>query len=256
VLVQQRPTLIVPKVLMATPGGQVELGAEIATREALPKNSIIKLRGLPPDARLTHGHQISAGVWAVPIASLPMVQIVLPKELQGQSRLTVSLVTVDGTLIAEASTSIVITSTELIAPAASASAPPRPAPSLVPAPSPAPRRSATPAPAAPPTTGGPASPSKPAADDVSRSAAFKARGDSALREGGIAEARAYYERACELGNADAAFALAATYDPVELRRLGAVGTSPDVTLARGWYERAAALGHRDAGARLARLRHK
>jgi len=262
VLVQQRPTLIVPKVLMASPGGQVELGARIGALEALPKNSIIKLRGLPQDARLTHGYAISAGVWAVPIASLPEVQIVLPKELQGQSRITVSLVTVDGTLLAEASMSIVVTAVDLIAPAAAASvaAPPPSAPSPVPVPAPAPRRSPPAAVPAPPPAAvapvPPAPPASPSAEDRARSAELKSRGDKSLREGGIAEARAYYERAAELGSADGAFSLAMTYDPAELKRLGAVGTWPDIALARAWYERASALGHLDAAARLTRLRRK
>ncbi|HRD77767.1 MAG TPA: hypothetical protein PK264_17820, partial [Hyphomicrobiaceae bacterium] len=92
-----------------------------------------------------------------------------------------------------------------------------------------------------------------AGPDAERAATFKSRGDKSMKVGGIAEARSFYERAAELGSADAAFMLAQTYDPRELKRLGAVGTAADIALARTWYERAAALGHRDGAARAARL---
>ena len=51
-------------------------------------------------------------------------------------------------------------------------------------------------------------------------------------------------------DARAAFALAASYDPIELKRLGVLGAAPDVTKARDWYERAKQYGSREAPRRL------
>jgi TPR repeat protein len=63
----------------------------------------------------------------------------------------------------------------------------------------------------------------------------------------------FYRRAAEAGFADAAFALAATYDPEELVRLKVVGLKSDVAAARRWYERARGLGFKGAEERLVRL---
>jgi TPR repeat protein len=47
--------------------------------------------------------------------------------------------------------------------------------------------------------------------------------------------------------------LAATYDPREIARVGAVGVQPNLAEARRWYTRAIELGAPDAAERLARL---
>ena len=74
-----------------------------------------------------------------------------------------------------------------------------------------------------------------------------------MADGGIAQARLLYERAAEAGLAQGAMAMAATYDPAELQRLGVRGLKPDQDQARRWYERARQLGAADAEQRLRRL---
>jgi TPR repeat protein len=76
------------------------------------------------------------------------------------------------------------------------------------------------------------------------------RGESLLVEGDIASARLLLQRAAEAQDARAAFTLAASYDPIELKRLGVLGAVPDVTKARDWYERARQYGSREAPKRL------
>jgi hypothetical protein len=72
--------------------------------------------------------------------------------------------------------------------------------------------------------------------------------------GEIATARKIFELVAEAGEAAGAFALAETYDPLELGGLRlAEGIKPDVALARTWYERARSLGSLDARDRLSRL---
>lgn len=79
------------------------------------------------------------------------------------------------------------------------------------------------------------------------------RGDEQLADGGIAQARLLYERAADAGLAQGAMALAATYDPDELDRLGVRGLQPDGATAARWYERARQLGAVEAAQRLQRL---
>jgi len=69
-----------------------------------------------------------------------------------------------------------------------------------------------------------------------------AQGQEWVRVGDLASARALFERAAEGGHGQAAYALAASYDPAVLRRFGIGNASADAALARAWYEKAAKLG--------------
>ena len=90
----------------------------------------------------------------------------------------------------------------------------------------------------------------PAAPDQSLAAICVKRGDAMLAIKDISAARKFYEFGANAGSARAATALAETYDPAWLGKLGAVGIRPDPALAEHWYRSAAALGDPDAGARL------
>jgi len=79
------------------------------------------------------------------------------------------------------------------------------------------------------------------------------RGQAFLNQGDVSAARLALERVAEAGEARAALALGATYDPMILKRMGMVGIRPDVEKARSWYERAAALGSAEANQRLTAL---
>jgi hypothetical protein len=75
-----------------------------------------------------------------------------------------------------------------------------------------------------------------------------------MGNGNIAAARMMFQPAAEAGDAVAAFALAETYDPSVLKKLGTKGgITSDVALANTWYERARALGSPLARERLERL---
>jgi len=75
-----------------------------------------------------------------------------------------------------------------------------------------------------------------------------------MANGNVGAARLMFMPAAEAGDPVAAFALAETYDPLVLARLGTKGgITPDITLANTWYERAGALGSTLARERLDRL---
>jgi hypothetical protein len=76
------------------------------------------------------------------------------------------------------------------------------------------------------------------------------QGEQLIATGDVVTARTVFQRAAEAGNADAAIALGATYDPNVLAKLGVVGVSADVGKARSWYQRAETLGSPDARGRL------
>jgi hypothetical protein len=79
------------------------------------------------------------------------------------------------------------------------------------------------------------------------------RGKDFLKNGDFASARLLLRRAADGGSADAAMALATTFDPVVLTRLGAIGATPDIAKAREWYQRAVDLGSTTASQQLAKL---
>jgi hypothetical protein len=79
------------------------------------------------------------------------------------------------------------------------------------------------------------------------------RGKDAFSTGDLAAARLLLRRAAEAGSAEAALALGATFDPLIIRRLGAIGAAPDAAQARQWYQKAVALGSTTASQPLAQL---
>jgi DnaJ domain len=81
-------------------------------------------------------------------------------------------------------------------------------------------------------------------------ATLRRRGNEFIANGIIAAARLVFQRAAEACDTDAAFALAATYDPKMLRKLGSRALAPDIATARAWYEKAKKLGSAEASNQL------
>jgi hypothetical protein len=80
------------------------------------------------------------------------------------------------------------------------------------------------------------------------------RGREMFTQGDISGARLLFARASESNSADAAFALAETYDPHVLLEKGIIGgITGDPAEARRWYTQALALGRKEAEARLEKL---
>jgi TPR repeat protein len=243
---QGHPALNVSRIILAEPAVETPLPIQVGPLETIARNSFIRIRGLPPAAALTEGHSIAPGAWAIPIMALPSLKITLPVGHSGKSDVTVALVTVDGTVVAEAQTSLIVAAASLIAPG-DAEPKSKSVASLGPASSPPPAS----------RSGEPLSTKIPSAPELTeeqkRAAAMLTKGEELLAQGNIASARLFFRRAAEAGLGRAALALAATYDPDELDRLGVRGVQPDPAAARTWYERARQLGAVEAEERLKRL---
>jgi hypothetical protein len=73
------------------------------------------------------------------------------------------------------------------------------------------------------------------------------QGEQFVATGDLVTARTVLQRAAQAGDATAAVALGATYDPTVLTRLGVVGMGgADVEQARRWYQQAESLGSAEA----------
>jgi hypothetical protein len=68
--------------------------------------------------------------------------------------------------------------------------------------------------------------------------------------GDLVTARILFQRAAEVGDATAAMALGATYDPNVLAQLGVAGMAANVEKARSWYRKAESQGSAEATRRL------
>jgi hypothetical protein len=135
-------------------------------------------------------------------------------------------------------------------PASEASPPAQVAPSPAPSTATSPALSPAPQPAAVPPAPRPA-----VTLDNDEIVRLIARGKDLLNDGDFAAARLLFERAANAGSAEAALALGSTYDPLVIKRLGAVAVTPDLAKARKWYQFAADHGSAAASLQLANLAH-
>jgi hypothetical protein len=127
--------------------------------------------------------------------------------------------------------------------------PPRVAPEP-PAPPPPPR--VAPAPQAPPPPSAPALRQM----DPAEVRILVQQGEQFMAVGDVVAARMVFQRAAETGDAGAAMALGATYDPFILARLGTLGMVSDVAKARHWYQKAKEFGSQEAPRRLELLANR
>jgi TPR repeat protein len=73
------------------------------------------------------------------------------------------------------------------------------------------------------------------------------QGEQFVATGDLVTARTVLQRAAQAGDATAAVALGATYDPTVLAKLGVLGMGgADVEQARRWYQQAESLGSAEA----------
>lgn len=234
------PTVSLAATLKVRAAAETAIPIEAGPPSTLPRGSIVRVQGLPHLSALSAGHSIGPGAWIIPIGQLSGLKLVLPGAASGTADIIVTVVATDGTVLAEARSHLVIDPQTDSVPAAVMKA-------LTPQAAPPPERAA-PAPA-------PAPPPAPTLSDQDRERALRLvkRGDEHLAQGGVAQARLFYERAAEAGLALGAMSLAATYDPAELQRLGVQGLQPDPAAAAKWYTRARQLGSTEAAQRLQRL---
>jgi hypothetical protein len=229
----QEISLSVPKVMAVEAPSQTPMAIAISPAQAVPRNAFLRLRGLPPTAALTEGYAIGPGSWAVALSSLANLKVSVPMGTEGRADVTISLVSVDGVVLAETQTALMVGRM----PQAASGTPPS-----------ATIMRTTPLSAPPP-------PLRPALtpDEHERASRLLKRGQDHLKDANVSEARLFFEKAADAGLAEAALALGATYEAAELERLNIRGAYADDGEARRWYERAAQLGAAEARQRLQRL---
>lgn len=263
-----QPTITIAAIVLVEPTVETPMPIHVGPATALPRNSFLRIKGLPAQATFSDGHFVSAGTWALPLSSLADLKVTIPLATTGRAELQLALLAIDGSILAEARTTLAITAGTIgnIATQQPAAPPASRLPGRAslgnetaqpqPQQQPSPAVSAIPpmitrntAPAAP------VAPAPPAMRPEERERALKlhARGDVEFDGGDIAAARMLYQRAAEAGLPEAAMAMGMTFDPAELGRRGVRGLKGDPEVARKWYSRAQDLGAPGAAERISRL---
>jgi hypothetical protein len=223
----EAPRIKISAQILTQAASQVALGIQLERSDPPPYSSFIRFQGLPPSVSLTEGFATGPGVWAVPLVALATLKVNVPVGVAGHANFLITLVDVEGTILAEATSELIVepgtAPTDQHAAARSAE---HKAFSYRPAGYPPPL---------PPL----AERSDPHLESLLTA------GQRHLAHGNITAARAFFLRAAEAGVAAGATLLATTYDPIELQRLKVVGLVGDRNEALKWYERARELGAAD-----------
>ncbi len=258
-------------VIVAEPGGESAFPIVVGPVSALPVGSSVRIIGLSPYCELIGGIKLAAGAWSVPAEVLGRLRIRVPQIEPVRMEIRLALVDSGGAELARARSTFMIAKANELAPADLTAGGPAPSasgresretptatPRFVQPPTfaPAPRgdRSETssiepdaPAPSSPGSAAALEPPAQPVAralsgEDLQAALAQMERGNGLVARGDYATARLFFRKAAELGHAPGAIALAKTFDPAELRRLGVVGFTGDEAEANKWYARAKELG--------------
>jgi hypothetical protein len=241
------PTIVVPQAIQIAAGAQSALPLRVTPETAIPRRAIVLIRGLPSTVSLSGGRLFESGIWGIAAVDVEQVSISSASTTTGRSELAISLVAIDGTLLAEARSSLVIGGAGAIAATGKTDPTDK---TLYTAATPQEGLAGFPtSPAAP----APAKRLSPAQSE--QLTGLMRKGDQQMSVGNVSAARLLYQHAADSGLAAAALALAASYDEVELQKLPAVrgGGLADPKQARAWYEKANELGSTEARARLQRL---
>ena len=107
-LASAQTTITVAPTVMVAPATQVPFPIQVGPQDALPRGSSVRVRGLPPMTALSNGHSIAPGAWAIPISALADLKITLPEAAVGRSEISVMLVAMDGSVLAEARSAVIV----------------------------------------------------------------------------------------------------------------------------------------------------
>ena len=109
-----RPIVSIAATVTAEAATQAPFPVRIGPPSSIPRDSFVKVRGLPAMAALSEGHSIAPGSWAIALNALPNLKILLPAGVTGSADIVVSLVGLDGSVLAEAKSTLVVRGTSSV----------------------------------------------------------------------------------------------------------------------------------------------
>ncbi len=222
---------------------------DLGSPDAVPPGSYVVMRGFPNDTALSRGIPIGGDAWLLAVDDLADLEVRLPVKMTGEIALDVRLLSSEGALIAQDQHVLLATSqsdNRLEQPAEPAvifePARANEVPAVVPSKPAEFATAAIPLPALPTPTPTPTPTLAPEAVVPRAENVSLQRGRRMLGMGNIAVARPLLERAAAEGSGEGAALLAASFDPVWLKKSGALGLAGDPARASHWYGEARRLG--------------
>ncbi len=188
------------------------------------EESLVSLKGLPPEARLSTGIDVGGGQWLLPPARLKDLTVTLPKGTTGEFGLEVQLLKDD------AQTSL----TDPVPFELQVGTKPRQGGAII-APS---NTGAAPAGGEQATRLAVLPDEMPQIETDFLTQMLIRDGNKLMRDGDIASARKLYEQAAAKGNAEAALAMGRSFDPSYFEKLPVKTGKPDPATAFEWYKKA------------------
>jgi hypothetical protein len=232
-------SVALPPVVQIAPGSETAFAIQVRPAGAVPRRAIVLIRGLPSTVTLSEGRLFESGVWGVPAADIDKLKIVADSGQIERQDISISVVAIDGTLLAEARSSVVTAS-----PGARAASRAGPDESTI----------YTAAPAQDPKADEPGPARRLTPEQSAQLLSIVRKGDEQMAVGNVSAARLLYRHAAESGLAAGAMALAGSFDEEELRRHRVKGgVQSDPKQAQYWYEKARELGSPEARERLQKL---
>lgn len=223
-----------PTSFQIPPNKNVPLPVKISPDSSLPKQAIVLIRGLPSSIALTVGRSFESGVWGVKPSELSKLNV---NSLGGAgltSKLSVSVVTLDGTILAESSINLVVVPQSEQDTTQSIAGNQKQVKTVF-------------------TDIGKKT-IRVSRQDKARIVTLMQKGNEYFKIGSVIIARGFYTKAAELGSNEAMVALARTFDPTELSQASSpITVKPDAARARKWYEKAKRHGSAKAAQYLERL---
>ena len=227
------------------------------------QNAALLFDGLAQGTKLSAGAPVSASSWQVPYDQTQGLNLYAPKDFTGVMNAAVSLIGADKQLLDTQAVQL-----KWIAREAKSLPDPTPPPQQQQQPPQQQPKPAIVASAGEPGNAGltikPVNPGNAGAlktfavkpMDPTEAAMLMQRGRDFLGAGDLSAARVAFSRLADAGVADAALALANTYDPSYLASHHVMGVQGDRATARALYERAKELGSAEAAQMLARMTGK
>jgi hypothetical protein len=103
-----RARITVSPTIVAQAASEPALAIEVGPAHVVPPRSFVSLRGVPHSVALTEGHLVAPGAWAVSLSALPFLKARIPSDVSGRADIVIRLIGMDGRLLAQATTALIV----------------------------------------------------------------------------------------------------------------------------------------------------
>jgi len=102
------PRIAMAAAIVAQPASQISFTIDVGPREAVPITGFIQVRGLPELVSISDGHATGPGSWAIPLYALPVLKMNIPASIAARSEFEIALLSIDGRVLAEARALLIV----------------------------------------------------------------------------------------------------------------------------------------------------